>query len=42
VLDLRTEMQGYFLSRPLPARDIPQFLRSRRKGRDVKHDAAAA
>jgi hypothetical protein len=42
VLDLRTEMQRYLLSRPLPARDIPQFLLSRRKGRDVKHDAAAA
>jgi diguanylate cyclase (GGDEF)-like protein len=37
-----TEMQGYLLSRPLPARDIPQFLVSRRKDRDVKQDAAAA
>ena len=42
VLDLRTEMQGYLLSRLLPARDIPQFLLSRRKERDLEQDAAAA
>jgi EAL domain-containing protein (putative c-di-GMP-specific phosphodiesterase class I) len=37
-----TEMQGYLLSRPLPARDIPQFLLSRRKEHEPKRDAAAA
>ena len=42
MLDLRTEMQGYLLSRPLPARDIPQFLLSRHKERDLEQDAAAA
>ncbi len=37
-----TEMQGYLLSRPLPAHDIPQFLLSRRKEHEPKRDAAAA
>jgi EAL domain-containing protein (putative c-di-GMP-specific phosphodiesterase class I) len=37
-----TEMQGYLLSRPLPAREISHFLLSRRKDREVKPDAAAA
>ena len=35
-------MQGYLLSRPLPARDIAHFLLSRRKDREAKPDAAAA
>ena len=37
-----TEMQGYLLSRPLPAREIQNFLLSRRKDREAKPDAAAA
>jgi diguanylate cyclase (GGDEF)-like protein len=37
-----TEMQGYLLSRPLPARDIPQFLLGRRKPDEMKQGAAAA